>query len=143
IGGTSAFYTGSVTEGGKIVNTQSGKFKCEAVPAVANAANIRTAVMNMSNWTLSTTSVGQYSTCDLSVPTNSAPTVSTTPATAITATSAVLGGNITADGGATVTERGIVWATTTNPTIANNKVIIGNGTGVFSQTVNSLPSGTT
>src|SRR5690606_207426 len=65
------------------------------------------------------------------------------PATAITATSATLGGNVTADGGATVTERGIVWATTANPTTEDNKVIISSGTGSFSQTVSDLPSGTT
>ncbi|GEM_PF-1204277 len=141
IGGNSAFYTGSVT-GNTLA--KSGKFKCEAVPTVANAANIRTAVMNMSNWILSTASVGQYSSCNLSAPGNTAPTVSTTVATTITATSATLGGNVTADGGAAVTERGIVWATTANPTTASNKVAYGTaGTGTFSQTVSGLPSGMT
>ncbi len=70
------------------------------------------------------------------------PTVTTTTASAITASSAALGGNVTADGGATITERGIVWATTASPTTANNKVAMGSGTGIFSQTVGSLPSGT-
>jgi subtilisin-like proprotein convertase family protein len=73
-----------------------------------------------------------------------APTVTTATQSGVTATSAVLGGNVTADGGASVTERGIVWATTTNPTTANNKVAHGTtGTGTFSATVINLPAGTT
>gem|GEM_PF-1699112 len=66
-------------------------------------------------------------------------TVTTTTASAITATSATLGGNVTADGGATVTERGIVWATTANPTTSDNKITISDGTGAFSQTI-GLPA---
>ena len=58
-GGTSAFYTGSVT-GNTLA--QSGKFNCTGVPTTT-AGNIRTAVMNAANWTLSTSSVGQYSGC--------------------------------------------------------------------------------
>jgi hypothetical protein len=72
-----------------------------------------------------------------------APTVTSTAATGIGGTSAVLGGNVTASGGATVTERGIVWATTNNPTTSNNKVANGSGTGTYSGTVSSLPSATT
>ncbi len=72
-----------------------------------------------------------------------APTVTTAAQSAVTATSATLGGNVTADGGAAVTERGIVWKTSTGPTTADNKVQIGSGTGSFSSTVGSLPSGTT
>ncbi|MGN8056233.1 MBG domain-containing protein [Pedobacter sp. 22163] len=71
-----------------------------------------------------------------------APTVSTTAATTIQTNSAVLGGNVTADGGAAVTERGIVWSTTGVPTTSNNKVSNGNGTGSFSATISSLPAGT-
>lgn len=68
-----------------------------------------------------------------------APTVSTSAAGSITSNSAVLGGNVTADGGAAVTERGIVWSMAANPTTANNKVAIGSGTGSFSNTVGALP----
>lgn len=72
-----------------------------------------------------------------------APTVSSTAASAITSNTATLGGNVTADGGASVTERGIVWSTTTNPTTANNKVIMGSGTGTFNGNVSALPFSTT
>lgn len=73
----------------------------------------------------------------------SAPTVTTATQSSVTHNSATLGGNVTADGGASVTERGIVWHTATGPTTANNKVQNGSGTGAFSGTVNSLPVGTT
>ena len=59
------------------------------------------------------------------------PTVTTTSATSVTETSAVTGGNVTSDGNASVTERGVVYATTQNPTTANTKVASGNGTGSF------------
>ncbi|HOU60056.1 MAG TPA: hypothetical protein PLS59_11500, partial [Kiritimatiellia bacterium] len=66
------------------------------------------------------------------------PTVSSTAASSIAATSAVLGGNVTADGGATVTNRGVVYKTSSGVTIGDNKTQIGTGTGAFSNTVSSL-----
>ncbi|MCB2376442.1 Ig-like domain-containing protein [Hymenobacter sp. BT635] len=71
------------------------------------------------------------------------PTVTTaTPAT-VTTTSAVLGGNVTADGGATVTERGVVYSSTnTTPTTADTKDTNGNSTGSFSETISGLTPGT-
>ena len=72
-----------------------------------------------------------------------APTITTTAQALITTASADLGGNVTSNGGATVTDRGIVWHTSTNPTTANNKVANGTGTGTFSAAVRSLPTNTT
>lgn len=72
------------------------------------------------------------------------PTVTTVSiATTITHNSVVLGGNVTGDGGATVTERGICYATTQNPTTTNNKVAMGSGKGEFSGTLPNLVSNTT
>jgi hypothetical protein len=70
-------------------------------------------------------------------------TVTTTTATSVKAVSAVMGGNVTATGGDANVQRGIVWATTAVPTIANNKVQNGTGTGTFSTTITGLPSSTT
>jgi hypothetical protein len=67
----------------------------------------------------------------------------TTAATAITQTSATSGGNVTDQGASAVTERGIVYATTANPTTANTKVISGSGTGTFSANLTGLTAGTT
>ena len=58
-------------------------------------------------------------------------------------TTATCGGNVTADGGQSVTERGICYSTSTNPTISNNKITSGSGTGSFSCTLTSLTAGTT
>ncbi len=84
----------------------------------------------------------EFATATINPPGPNAPTVTTTAAASITATSATLGGTVTSDGGGTVTERGIVWATTANPTVANNKVANGSGTGGFSATVSGLPAST-
>jgi hypothetical protein len=70
-------------------------------------------------------------------------TVSTTEVGSPGATSAVLGGNVSNDGNSAVTERGVCYATTQNPTTANSKLVIGTGTGIFSATVSGLTSGTT
>ena len=70
------------------------------------------------------------------------PTVTTTAASNIKYTKATLGGNVTSDGGATVTERGVCWSTSTNPTILDNKEVIGSGTGSFSAVVTNLTGNT-
>ncbi|PJJ54403.1 beta strand repeat-containing protein, partial [Hymenobacter chitinivorans] len=73
-----------------------------------------------------------------------APTVTTAAATSITNNSAVLGGDVTADGGATVTERGVVYSTTNQtPTTSDTKNTNGSGTGSFSETITGLTSRTT
>jgi uncharacterized protein (TIGR02145 family) len=71
-------------------------------------------------------------------------TITTTTPASITATGATTGGNVTADGGATVTERGIVWATTANPTTTSGTKIVGTGTGTgtFTVAITGLQPGT-
>ncbi len=70
------------------------------------------------------------------------PIVATTVATQITATTAVTGGNVTNDGGAEVTERGVCIATISNPTTANTKILAGSGTGEFTCDITGLQEGT-
>lgn len=72
-----------------------------------------------------------------------APTVATTSATNVSYTSVTLDGNITNDNGATVTERGVCYGTSTNPTINDNKVAAENGTGTFTVSVANLADGVT
>ena len=72
-----------------------------------------------------------------------APTITTTSVTQITETTAVAGGNVTSDGGASVTERGVCIATVTNPTISNTKVSAGSGTGSFTCNLTNLQPNTT
>lgn len=70
------------------------------------------------------------------------PTIYTNAVTK-TAITAVIGGNVTATGGAAITARGICWATTENPTTANSTFPNLGQTGTFSGTIRNLASGTT
>ncbi|MEN6623679.1 MAG: hypothetical protein ABFD50_19295 [Smithella sp.] len=70
------------------------------------------------------------------------PTVTTTSITSITSTTATSGGNVTADGGASVTARGVCWNTSTNPTTANSHTADGTGTGSFTSSLTGLTAGT-
>jgi uncharacterized protein (TIGR02145 family) len=58
-------------------------------------------------------------------------------------TTAISGGNIADDGGATITERGICWSLTQNPTTSNSKVANGTGTGTYSCSITGLQGGKT
>jgi uncharacterized protein (TIGR02145 family) len=67
------------------------------------------------------------------------PTVLTASIDSIDLSTAISGGNITNDGGNSVTARGIVWSTSSNPTIElSTKTIDGTGTGIFASRLNGL-----
>ena len=66
------------------------------------------------------------------------PTVTTASITNITQSTATSGGNVTNDGGATVTEKGVCWSTSQIPTIANTHTSDGTGTGSFISNVTGL-----
>ena len=52
---------------------------------------------------------------------------------------AITGGVITSDGGSAITTRGVVWSSTTNPTVpSTNKTIDGSGIGTFASTITNL-----
>lgn len=63
------------------------------------------------------------------------PTVTTSSASNITKTTANCGGNVTSQGGAPVTARGVCWSTSENPTVANSKTSDGTGTGNFTSSI--------
>ncbi len=78
-------------------------------------------------------------------------TFSTLPSTAtittfdtanVTQTTAISGGVITDNGGANVTERGVCWATSQNPTINNNRTSNGIGLGSFTSNLTNLQPNT-
>lgn len=71
------------------------------------------------------------------------PVLSTTAVTNTTQTTAQSGGNITSDGGTTVTARGVCWSTSQAPTILDDKTTDGTGTGVFSSILTGLAPNTT
>lgn len=84
-------------------------------------------------------SVLVFSSCKSS---NDPPSLTTANVTGITRSSAVSGGTITSDGGASVSSRGVCWGTTTNPTVSDNKVTQGNGNGTFTADLTSLSPNT-
>ena len=71
------------------------------------------------------------------------PSVTTTAASLITTTGATSGGNVTSDGGSTVTNRGVCWSTSTNPTTSNSHTSNGSGTGIFTSSLTGLLPTTT
>ena len=58
-------------------------------------------------------------------------TVTTVEVTEIEGTTATTGGDVTADGGAAVTAKGVVYGLTTMPTVEGSKTVDGDGLGEF------------
>ena len=71
------------------------------------------------------------------------PTVVTTPVTEIDYHSAKISGNVTSDGSAEVTERGICYSTIENPTTKSIKIVSGKGMGSYTINLSNLQDSTT
>ena len=70
------------------------------------------------------------------------PTVTTGAVSNITQTTAQGSGNVTNSGGANVTERGVCWSTSHNPTISGSHANNGTGTGGFTVSMTGLTANT-
>jgi hypothetical protein len=70
-------------------------------------------------------------------------TLTTTTVTSVTSGTAVSGGNITDNGGGSITARGVCWATTASPTINDNLTSNGTGNGIFTSNITGLQTVTT
>jgi uncharacterized protein (TIGR02145 family) len=66
------------------------------------------------------------------------PVLNTDEAEEITINSAIVGGNVTSDGGAEVTARGICWSTLDEPALSDNFKASGTGLGEFTCTIDGL-----
>lgn len=77
----------------------------------------------------------------VSFTTKGVPTLTTNEVSGISPISAVGGGNVTNDGGSTITARGICWGINNNPTISNSKTINGSGLGIFTSNITGLADG--
>jgi hypothetical protein len=89
-----------------------------------------------------TNSVGTVYGPEVSFATLNIPAISsTTVASSITGSSAISGGTITADGGAAVTARGLVWGTITGS--STYSVTTGTGTGTYTSSLTGLARSTT
>lgn len=71
------------------------------------------------------------------------PVVSTSEVVGVTSYIAICGGNITSDGGAAITERGVCWSTSETPIISDNKSTGGTGAGSFTCNIKGLTGNTT
>ena len=71
------------------------------------------------------------------------PVITTAAVTEVSYTTAVSGGEITNDGGATVIARGVCWSMKENPTISNSKSFDGDGIGTFESSLSGLITGQT
>ena len=71
------------------------------------------------------------------------PTIITLPITNIFTSTAQSGGNVTSDGGSSVSVRGICWSTSPNPTINDNHIFDNSGIGSFVSILTGLNGGTT
>ena len=65
-------------------------------------------------------------------------TLTTSAVTSLLSTSAVSGGNITDDGGSSITARGVCWSTNSSPTLGDNYTSNGTGTGSFTSNITGL-----
>lgn len=72
----------------------------------------------------------------------SLPVVTTNSASLITDVSAVGGGEVTDDGGLTISAKGICWSTAANPTVDDHKSDEGPGAGKFTSTIAGLDPST-
>jgi len=91
-----------------------------------------------------TNSAGTAYGADVPFTTTSAslPTLTTAVVNTIALTSAVSGGNITANGGSTVTVSGLCWSLIANPTVTDFHTTDGTITGIFASTMTGLTKGT-
>jgi len=71
------------------------------------------------------------------------PEVETLAVSEVTASSATVDGDVTGDGGGEVTERGVCWSISPNPTVYDNVISSGPGTGPFTAAVTGLTPSTT
>lgn len=72
-----------------------------------------------------------------------APSVSTASVSNIGTSTATCGGTVNADNGYSVTERGVCWSTTPQPTYSGSHTSDGTGTGAFVSSITGLTGGTT
>lgn len=70
------------------------------------------------------------------------PTVTTQAVTNLTATTATGNGTVVSDGGDTITERGVCWSTSLNPTTSDSKATSAGTTGSYNVSITGLTNGT-
>jgi hypothetical protein len=90
-----------------------------------------------------TNSAGTAYGNEVAFTTNGIPTVTTTAVSYIDPDAAITGGEVSFEGGISVTARGICWGTNANPTIAGGHTHDGTGAGIFVSDITGLTPNTT
>jgi hypothetical protein len=157
--GTSATSGGTVTNtGGEAVTDQGVCWSTSTNPTVADShthdvADPSPFVSSLTSLTANTiyhvkafaaNSAGTSYGAEVDFETDVVPTLAATTAISkITHATASSGGNVTADGGATITARGACWNTSTLPTTANSKTTDAGTTGAYTSAITGLSPATT
>ncbi|MFY7884774.1 MAG: putative Ig domain-containing protein, partial [Dolichospermum sp.] len=103
-----------------------------------------TVVMNTSAYSVTGYNYYGTSATNFNITVANLPTISTTAITSIASSTAVGGGNVTDNGGVSLTEKGICWSTTANPTINDSKLVDETtATGTFASNLTGLNALTT
>ena len=147
-----------ISDGGSIILSKGVCWSTTSNPTIAdsktdNGSGLEAYISNISGLSSITTYyLRAYATNDIGTSygneitfTTSAilPTVSTNEITNILTNSATGGGNVTNQGDANVTEKGICWSMNTNPIIEDNHTSGGSGIGTFTSQMTNLYAGTT
>ncbi|OFX22654.1 MAG: hypothetical protein A2033_10645 [Bacteroidetes bacterium GWA2_31_9] len=126
-----------------IANGGSSPVFSGATTVILNLSNVPPSYNNYKFRCIASNTCGTSATSNAVTLTISIPVLTTTEAYSITSTTALSGGNITSNGGAAVTARGVCWSISPNPTTADNYTTNGTGTGTFTSNLTGLTLGTT
>jgi hypothetical protein len=134
IGGTQPGLTKVVADGAyRLSDTQlaspSNRFTTTLTINEAGSLFVRTYVFN---------GIQEFLAGDTSVVMRDEPTLTTGGLTQVEFDSVTTGGNVTSDGNSTITQRGVCYATTTNPDINDTIVISSGTTGPFTVVITGL-----
>lgn len=156
IGQTSATMNGSVNPNSKVTTyhfewgttpsygtsttTASAGSGSAAVPVSSNIANLTNGTKYHYR-IVATSSEGTSYGKDTSFIAGGA-TIQTSQVSNITISTVTSGGTVIADGGSPISQRGVCWSTTPNPTIANSFTNDGTGLGAFVSNISGLESST-
>jgi len=158
VAGTTASSGGNVTsDGGGTVTARGVCWSTSSSPTIANSkttdgsgsGSFTSSITGLSYGTLyyvrayATNSTGTSYGNEITFTTFNLPSLSTYAISSVTGTTASSGGNVTSDGGVSVTVRGVCWSTSTSPTTANSLTSNGGGTGSFVSSITGLSNGTT
>ncbi len=141
---TVSFEYGTTTAYGTTVTADQSPVTGSSDTAVSKAISGQTPNTTYHYRVVGQNVTGTTNGADMTFTTESTvPTVTTTSVSDITSNSAQSGGSVTDNGGESVTERGVCWSMSANPTTGDSKTSDGTDTGSFTSSITGLLPGTT